>query len=87
MDVIPQHRADPLPAGVLAPVLHELYRLTGDVESRRAAEDRLVIESLTSEVAALRAAVAHLRSGATPLPHALRPVVARALVDVERGEP
>ncbi|MBO0876986.1 MAG: hypothetical protein J2P19_26725 [Pseudonocardia sp.] len=67
-------------SGALAPVLHELTRIAGAVETERAARDQALIDALRSEVAELRAAVAHLRASAAPLPAALRPVVARALV-------
>lgn len=76
MGVDPHGRAD----SAVAPLLHELDRIAGAVESRRAAEDRALIEALTREVAELRAAVAHLRAGAGPLPARLRPAVARAAV-------
>lgn len=76
-------------SGALAPVLHELTRLAGAVESERAARDQALIDALRREVAELRAAVAHLRASAAPLPAALRPVVARALVGAtpETGGP
>lgn len=73
------------PAGsVVDPLLRELDRIAGSVESRRAAEDRALIDALTHEVAQLQAAVAHLRAAATPLPGHLRPAVARALVAVRQ---
>lgn len=58
--------------GPLAPVLHELSRITGAVETERAARDRATIESLRREVAELRATVARLRGSRTVLPHAPR---------------
>ncbi|GLZ02818.1 hypothetical protein Acsp03_02850 [Actinomadura sp. NBRC 104412] len=67
--------------GPLAPVLEELSRITGAVESDRAARDRATIEALRKEVADLRAAVAHLRVSRRPLPASLRPAVARSLID------
>jgi len=69
------------PEQVLAPVLHELSRISGSVESRRAAEDRATIEALRREITELRAAVAQLRSSRGPVPEALRPVVARSLLE------
>jgi hypothetical protein len=67
--------------GPLAPVLDELSRITGEIESDRAAKDRATIEALRKEVADLRAAVAHLRVSRQPLPASLRPAVARSLID------
>jgi uncharacterized coiled-coil protein SlyX len=55
------HRGQDGP-GPLAPVLQELSRIAGDVESARAAEDRATIEALRKEVAELRAVVARLRA-------------------------
>jgi polyhydroxyalkanoate synthesis regulator phasin len=54
--------ADPGQDGPLAPVLQELSRIAGDVETARAAEDRETIEALRREVAELRATVARLRA-------------------------
>ncbi|GAY11491.1 hypothetical protein [Pseudonocardia sp. N23] len=65
----------------LRPVVDELSRLTGDVETVRAAADRETIEHLRDEVVALRRAVAHLRVSHLPVPEPLRPVVARAMVE------
>jgi hypothetical protein len=67
--------------GPLAPVLDELSRITDAVESERAARDRETIEALRQEVADLRAAIAHLRTSSKPLPPALRPAVARSMID------
>ncbi|WP_300015408.1 hypothetical protein [Pseudonocardia sp.] len=64
-------------------ILRELDRLTGVVESQRAADDRVAIEALRREVADLRRTVAHLRAGAGPLPVHLRPVLARAVLAVD----
>jgi hypothetical protein len=80
METISHDGADNL----IRPLLHELDRIAGAVESRRAAEDRVVIEELTREVSQLRAAVAHLRAAATPLPRRLQRVVARAVVAAEQ---
>lgn len=63
-------------------ILHELDRIAGAVESRRAADDRTTIDALTREVADLRRTVAHLRAGAAPLPAHLRPVLARAVLAI-----
>jgi len=65
----------------LRPLVDELSRLSGAVDSERAAADRAVIEHLRDEVTALRRAVAHLRISHQPIPEALRPVVARAMVE------
>jgi hypothetical protein len=76
--------------GPLAPVLDELSRITGAVESERAAKDRATIDALRREVADLRAAIAHLRASRQPLPSSLRPAVARSLIDgaeVPRSRP
>jgi hypothetical protein len=67
--------------GTLRPLVDELSRITGEVETERAAADRAVIEHLQHEVAALRRAVAHLRISHQPVPESLRPVVARAMVE------
>lgn len=64
----------------LSPVIHELSRIAGAVESDRAAAVGAEISALRDEVAQLRLAVAHLRASAQPVPAALRPVVARAMV-------
>ncbi|MDT7707521.1 MAG: hypothetical protein QOG20_3128 [Pseudonocardiales bacterium] len=68
---------------IVHPLLTELERISGHVETERAAVDQALIADLRREVAELRAAVAHLRAGATPLPGRLRPVVARAMTAVE----
>lgn len=65
----------------LRPLVDELSRLSGAVDSERAAADRAVIEHLRDEVTALRRAVAHLRISHQPVPESLRPVVARAMVE------
>jgi len=69
------------------PLLTELERIAGRVETERAATDQALIDELRHEVAQLRAAVAHLRAGATPLPGRLRPVVARAMTTVDLAAP
>ena len=61
------------------PLLTELERISGRVDTERAAADQALIAGLLREIAELRAAVAHLRVGSTPLPSRLRPVVARAM--------
>lgn len=63
--------------GPLAPVLHELSRITGAVESERAERDRATIEALRREVLELRATVARLRGSRTVLARTTRPVAAR----------
>ena len=68
------------PEQALAPVLRELSRISGSVESSRAAEDRATIEALRREITELRAAVAQLRASRGPVPEALRPVVARSVL-------
>lgn len=80
MDSVSDDRA----GSIVAPLLRELDRIAGAVESRRAAEDEARIEALTREVTALRVAVAHLRAAARPLPTHLRPVVARAGLAVQQ---
>ncbi|HEX4360957.1 MAG TPA: hypothetical protein VH141_25705 [Pseudonocardia sp.] len=72
------------PEQALAPVLRELSRISGSVESRRAAEDRATIEALRREITELRAAVARLRASRGPVPEALRPVVARSVLGHSR---
>jgi hypothetical protein len=72
------------PEQALAPVLRELSRISGSVESRRAAEDRATIEALRREITELRAAVARLRASRGPVPEALRPVVARSVLGPAR---
>jgi hypothetical protein len=69
--------AHPGQDGPLAPVLRELSRIAGDVESTRAAEDRKTIEALRKEVAELRATVAQLRASRHPVPGSPRPSVPR----------
>jgi len=70
-------------------ILRELDRISGAVESHRAADDRATIDALTQEIADLRATVAHLRAGrptngaGAPLPARLRPVLARAVLAVK----
>jgi hypothetical protein len=64
----------------LAPVVHELSRITDAIRSGRSADDQALIDALSKEVTELRAAVAHLRASRGPVPHALRPVVARSAV-------
>lgn len=66
--------------GPLSPVLHELGRIAGAVESARSVADQQIIAALQREVAELRTVVAYLRAGAGPVPTRLRPVVARAVL-------
>lgn len=68
---------------IVSPILHELQRIAGRVDTERAAADQALISELRVEIAQLRSAVAHLRAAATPLPARLRPVVARAMTCVE----
>lgn len=70
---------------VVAPLLRELERISGRADTERAAADQALIAELREEIAALRAAVAHLRAGTAGLPGQLRPVVARAMLDVDPG--
>jgi signal transduction histidine kinase len=63
----------------VAPLLTELERISGRVDTERAAADQALIADLRSEIAELRAAVAHLRAGSAALPARLRPAVARAM--------
>jgi hypothetical protein len=72
------------PEQALAPVLHELSRISGSVESHRAAEDRETIEALRREITELRAAVARLRASRGRVPEALRPAVARSVLEHSR---
>ncbi len=72
-----------MPQSIVHPLLTELERIAGRVESDRALADQALIAGLREEVVQLRAAVAHLRAGATPLPTRLRPVVARAVTAVD----
>lgn len=67
-------------------ILHELDLITGAVESRRAADDRVLIEALRREVTDLRRTVAHLRAGAGPLPAHLRPALARAVLAADPAD-
>jgi type II secretory pathway component PulM len=67
---------------IVRPLLTELERISGRVDTERALADQALIGDLRREIAELRAAVAHLRAGATPLPGRLRPVVARAMTTV-----
>ena len=68
------------PTSPTTALLHELERITGRADTERAAADQATIDDLRREVAELRRAVAHLRAAAGPLPPALRPVVARAVL-------
>jgi hypothetical protein len=68
---------------IVSPLLTELERIAGRVETERAAADQALICELRQEIAQLRAAVAHLRAGTAPLPGRLRPVVARAMTTAE----
>jgi hypothetical protein len=68
---------------IVSPILDELQRISGHVDTERAAADQALISELRAEIAQLRSAVAHLRASATPLPGRLRPVVARAMTCVE----
>lgn len=61
-------------AGPLSPVMHELSRITGAVESERAERDRATIEALRKEVTELRATVAQLRASRPPAARPPRPV-------------
>lgn len=72
-----------MPRSIVHPLLTELERIAGRVETERAAADQVIIAELHREVADLRAAVAHLRAGGKSLPGRLRPVVARAMTTVE----
>jgi hypothetical protein len=65
---------------LVGPLLRELERISGHADTERAAADQALIGELRQEIVALRAAVAHLRAGTTPLPGRLRPVVARAMI-------
>ena len=67
---------------IIHPLLTELERISGRVDTERAAADQALIADLRREITELRAAVAHLRAGATALPGRLRPVVARAMITV-----
>jgi hypothetical protein len=69
----------------IGPLLTELERITGRVDTERAAADQALICELRAEIAQLRAAVAHLRAGTAPLPGRLRPAVARAMTLREDG--
>ncbi len=68
------------------PLLRELERISGAADTERACADQALIVELRREIDELRAAVAHLRSGASPLPGRLRPVVARAMIETAAGE-
>ena len=65
-------------------LLLDLERITGLAESERARADQAVIRELRREIGELRRAVAHLRAASAPLPAGLRPVVARAVLSVEK---
>jgi hypothetical protein len=69
---------------LVGPLLRELERISGHADTERAVADQAIIAELREEIAALRAAVAHLRAGTTALPGHLRPVVARAMISVDR---
>jgi uncharacterized coiled-coil protein SlyX len=69
------------PSGPLSPVLDELSRITGEVDTERAARDRDTIEELRREVTALRVTVAQLRGSRHTLTAPVRETVARAGTD------